>query len=187
MPVSAVPASPFGTVPPDPDKDNGPAQHGLTLTGQSEVGAPLRHAGLASLRQPDLPRHVAEQLAAALRASTEKSADILLNPAELGRVRISLQTGETGVIVSVMADRPETLDLMRRNADLLAQEFREIGYGKTEFSFGQGNGTGAGQGGDGDNATRPSATPAPDDSAIPSSDGSAPPRAMTTDRVDIRL
>ncbi len=37
-----------------------------------------------------------------------------------------------------IADRPETLELMRRHIDILAQEFRDIGYGSAEFSFGQG-------------------------------------------------
>ena len=86
---------------------------------------------------PDLPRHLARQIANALMAGPERVAELTLSPAELGKVRISLVTGETGVIVTILADRHETLELMRRHADLLAQDFSDIGFGSAEFQFGQ--------------------------------------------------
>ncbi len=157
------------------------------FTSQVETSAPLRTnlAGLA--RMPDLPRHVSEQLAAGLRMATEQSAEIRLNPAELGRVRISLHTSDTGVIVSVLAERPETLDLLRRNSDILAQEFREIGYGAAEFSFGQGGDPQTGQESDADRGTYRHGVAKSDDDAPPDV---APLHASTRialDRVDIRL
>lgn len=39
--------------------------------------------------------------------------------------------------VSVNVERPETLDLMRRHIDVLAQEMKDIGYGEVSFSFEQ--------------------------------------------------
>ncbi|KZY47402.1 hypothetical protein A3731_08105 [Roseovarius sp. HI0049] len=78
------------------------------------------------------------QVSAAIRGSTEGSFDIHLNPAELGKVRISLTPSDTGIMVSVLTDRPETLDLLRRHVDLLAQDFRDIGYESASFSFGGG-------------------------------------------------
>ncbi len=78
------------------------------------------------------------QVSAAIRGGLEGSVDIHLNPAELGKVRILLTPSETGILVNVMADRPETLDLLRRHVDLLAQDFRDIGYDDASFSFGAG-------------------------------------------------
>lgn len=86
---------------------------------------------------PDLPQNVAKQMAAAMRAGGESSAELHLSPSELGRVRISLSSSEAGMVVTILAERPETLDLMRRHADQLAREFYEIGYEAAEFSFGQ--------------------------------------------------
>ncbi|MEQ9243185.1 flagellar hook-length control protein FliK [Roseovarius indicus] len=76
------------------------------------------------------------QVSAAIQASTERSFDIHLSPAELGKVRITLSPSESGITVSILADRPETLDLLRRHSDLLAQDFRDLGYDSATFSFG---------------------------------------------------
>lgn len=35
----------------------------------------------------------------------------------------------------ILADRPETQELMRRHIDVLAQEFRSLGYERISFSF----------------------------------------------------
>lgn len=76
------------------------------------------------------------QVSAAIQAQTERAYDIHLSPAELGKVRISLSPSDAGITVSILADRPETLDLLRRHADLLAQDFRDMGYESATFSFG---------------------------------------------------
>ncbi|QEW29444.1 Flagellar hook-length control protein FliK [Roseovarius indicus] len=76
------------------------------------------------------------QVSAAIQASTERSFDIHLSPVELGKVRITLSPSDSGITVSILADRPETLDLLRRHSDLLAQDFRDLGYDSAAFSFG---------------------------------------------------
>lgn len=157
------------------------------LTSQVETSAPLRTSVAGLPRMPDLPRHVSEHLAAGLRQASEQSAEIRLNPAELGRVRISLHTSDTGVTVSVLAERPKTLDLLRRNSDILAQEFREIGYGAAEFSFGQGGDPQTGQESDADRGSYRHDVAKSDGDAMPAV---APLHASTRialDRVDIRL
>lgn len=88
--------------------------------------------------QADLSRHVAQQIVTALRTGGDMASELYLSPSELGRVRISLSSSDLGMVVSIIADRPETLDLMRRHADQLAQDFHDIGYHGAEFSFGQG-------------------------------------------------
>ena len=80
---------------------------------------------------------VASQLAATAIQSGPGTTQIALNPEELGRVRMTLRTTEHGITVAITAERPETMDLMRRNIDLLIKEFEDLGQGSVAFSFGE--------------------------------------------------
>lgn len=93
-------------------------------------------------------RQVADQIP---RLSQTGTVEIALSPDELGSVRMQMVQGESGLTVVVQAERPETLDLMRRNIDQLAQDLAEAGYENTAFEFADGDGSdqGAGQGGQG--------------------------------------
>lgn len=83
----------------------------------------------------DLPVHIARQLADVVRHSPSRPVEITLSPDELGRVRLSMTQSEQGIVFNVLAERPETLDLMRRHIEQLAQEFRSMGYEDIAFSF----------------------------------------------------
>lgn len=85
--------------------------------------------------RPELPRHISQQIMEALQRSASRQADLHLNPVELGRVKISLQTADGSVTVHIAADRPDTADLLRRHLDLLAQELRDIGFHEARFAF----------------------------------------------------
>ncbi len=88
---------------------------------------------------PALERNVIQQIAQAAAQISDRPIELRLNPEELGRVRLVLSLGENNAIsVSIQAERPETLDLMRRNIGDLAREFRDLGYDNPEFSFGSG-------------------------------------------------
>lgn len=108
-----------------------------TSVREARSGQPFGTPGLPAPSQmtPAQAAQVTRQIAMAIQNNPGRSVEITLNPAELGHVRISLSSAEAGMIVSIQADRPETLDLMRRNADLLAEDFRNIGYDTTSFSF----------------------------------------------------
>jgi flagellar hook-length control protein FliK len=80
---------------------------------------------------------VASQIVAAISQSSGTTTEILLNPEELGRVRISLTNGEAGMTVNILAERGETAELMRRNIELLARELRDLGYENPSFTFGE--------------------------------------------------
>jgi len=84
---------------------------------------------------PDAARHAASQMAVAIAQKAGQPTDIALQPEELGRVRMSLSAAENSVTLTVLADRPETADLMRRHIDILAQEFRMLGYDDITFAF----------------------------------------------------
>ena len=86
---------------------------------------------------PEVARGVIRQLAnAATLNLAARPVELSLDPAELGRVRLTLAVSDAGVSVSIVAERPETLDLMRRNADALAAEYRALGYADVTLSFG---------------------------------------------------
>lgn len=91
----------------------------------------------AAMLRTEIPNHVAQQLVQAMHRQPERTVEIALNPAELGRVRMKLSTTETGIVVSILADRPETLDLMRRNINDLGESFADLGYDDIAFAFGQ--------------------------------------------------
>ncbi|MDE9450087.1 flagellar hook-length control protein FliK [Aliiroseovarius sp. Z3] len=86
---------------------------------------------------PELPRLIAAQLADVVRSNPDKPVELTLNPEELGRVRMSFQTEAASLNVFVQVERPETLDLMRRHIEQLAQDMHELGYDEVSFSFQQ--------------------------------------------------
>lgn len=154
----------------------------------TETSTVLRPALATQPQSPEIPRQIAQQIALAVQGGANNSIELQLNPLELGRVRITLSPSEAGMIVSIVADRAETLDLMRRNADMLAQDFRDIGYGATSFDFGQG----AAQHRDAPHDAGDSALNDPDLSVgdlagLPETAPHAPLPTVSTDRVDIRL
>ena len=67
----------------------------------------------------------------------DKVIELKLRPEELGQLRFRIGQGESGLMLSVTADRPETLDLLRRNIDQLARHLSDLGYGSASFSFGE--------------------------------------------------
>ena len=137
------------------------------------------------LRQ-DLPQHLAMQIVSAVQKGRhDRPVQLLLNPAELGQVRISLSASDGTVNVTVIAERPETLDLMRRHIGALAQEFQDIGYERAQFSFGDGHSAPSGQ------KTPDHRDPDRDQNAMPGHtlivlplDTTAP---LISDRLDLRL
>jgi hypothetical protein len=93
----------------------------------------------------DMPRHpargadaahLAQQLATAVRAYPG-GVEVALHPVELGQMRIAMDQQAQDMIVTLSAERSETLDLMRRHVDVLAQEFRDLGLGNCAFRFAQ--------------------------------------------------
>lgn len=88
----------------------------------------------------DLGARVSEQMAQSARNLPGGPVEITLNPEELGRVRMHLTAVDGALTLVVAAEKPETLELMRRNIDQLAQEYRDMGYDALDFSFGQDSG-----------------------------------------------
>ncbi|MCK0095790.1 flagellar hook-length control protein FliK [Yoonia sp. F2084L] len=85
---------------------------------------------------PEMARHAANQIAVVINNSSGKATEIALNPEELGRVRLSMTAVDGAITLHMSTERPETQDLLRRHIDVLAQEFRALGYDTISFSFG---------------------------------------------------
>jgi hypothetical protein len=104
-------------------------------TGADTLPSPRAEQRLAPVTQA-LPHGLGQRLAETIAQFPDRPVEVTLSPEELGRVRMSLSTHDGALTMSVLADRPETLDLLRRNIDQLAQDFRDLGFHDLSFSFG---------------------------------------------------
>jgi hypothetical protein len=95
------------------------------------------------MARTDLPRLVAHQIAVAAPTPGSGPVELRLNPEELGRVSLSLLQSDTKITVTILAERGDTIDLMRRHIALLESEFREIGFDDIRFAFGSASHNGA--------------------------------------------
>jgi len=75
------------------------------------------------------------------------ATELRLMPEELGHVRIDMRHEGDRLVMSVSAERQETLDLLRRHAGELAAELRAAGHSALDLSFGRWSGPGAETGG----------------------------------------
>lgn len=80
----------------------------------------------------------ASQIAARILARGGEAAgpiEIALDPPELGRVRIVIHPAELAVALSIHAELPQTLELLRRQSDSLLGELRSMGYDSVDLEF----------------------------------------------------
>ena len=129
------------------------------------------------------------QIALAVAELGEGQTEIRLSPEELGRVRLTVSSHDTSVVVQIAAERPETADILRRAAEQLSQDLSDLGYREVsiEFRFGPGadaprQRTGAGRQG----RRRPSRAPV--EPAAPRARMMPPPGPrLAAGHLDIRL
>ncbi|MDZ4066037.1 MAG: flagellar hook-length control protein FliK [Tabrizicola sp.] len=116
----------------------------------------------------------------------ETTTEVALSPDELGEVRLSFRPHETDasrIVVMMTFERPEAMDLFRRNADQLVADLKMAGFTGADLGFAQSNpGSGGSAGSDPrTNHAMPVATDAPL-AAAP-----AAPRPGATASLDLRL
>ncbi|UWQ04899.1 flagellar hook-length control protein FliK [Aliiroseovarius crassostreae] len=149
-----------------------------TLSSRAELSAQMR---------TELPRHVALQLADVARKMPDRPVELTLSPEELGKLRLTFSGDLSAMTIAVNVERPETLDLMRRHIDLLAQEMRDIGYGEITFSFTQ-SGAGGKKGGQSFTDHAPSSSgDVTDKGHVPDKAEPVHLNVMTRSGIDIRL
>lgn len=91
--------------------------------------------------EPKIGQELARQIGSGMTNHDSDQIEITLKPEELGMVRLTIAGGERPV-VTVYADHHETLDLLRRHADVLARELESSGLGGAKLSFGNDSGGG---------------------------------------------
>ncbi len=118
-----------------------PETDGVIATREEPLFQNVRDS--ASIAQPatqaaraEITRAIAGQMAATIQVRAASGIiEIALSPEELGRVYIALNGREDGMVLNIAAERPETLDLMRRHLAVLEAEFQSLGYGDISFDL----------------------------------------------------
>jgi len=126
----------------------GAAGPGDVAIGASQAAAPewrlaagtsVQAPGAEAARSLPVPQQaIAGQVAVAIAGARERHIEVRLDPPELGRVQIQIDTSDTGLRAIVLAERPETHDLLRRHADLLERELAEAGFRDVDLGFSRG-------------------------------------------------
>ncbi|HBS48799.1 MAG TPA: hypothetical protein DEA05_01275 [Rhodobacteraceae bacterium] len=104
-----------------------------THTGETKATVPT---AVGTGHSAVLSTAMIRQTAEGLIRHPDHALEITLNPEELGRVRLCLAQGESGAVISIQAERDGTLDLIRRHAQELVDEFRRQGFGTVALNLG---------------------------------------------------
>lgn len=139
-----------------------PLSH-ITVTATSTIAG---QAVSLTAHQP-----LAPTLIAIARDTGPGTVELTLAPEELGNLRITLIPDGDTMRINLVAERPETLDLLRRHAAQLTQEFRQAGFSGTSLGFAQG-GSGAFAG----------SHPPPNQPSVTLPEPASPPQAIPAGR-----
>lgn len=111
---------------------NGPA-------GPSQVSQLAKANPMSAARQPEKPPAPMEQVAVHIKKAFGDGADrinIKLNPAHLGRVEVRMDIGRDGQLSAViLAEKPETLEMLQRDAKGLEKALQAAGLDTDLDSF----------------------------------------------------
>lgn len=112
-------------------------QQAMTVEPAGGPGAAISHRPetVPHNGASNLPPAFGHRLAEIVARFPDRPVEVTLSPEELGRVRMTLATQDGTLTLAVHADRSETVELMRRHIDQLAQEFRDLGFADLNFSF----------------------------------------------------
>ena len=122
---------------------NDPAKALTNPLAEGAVPPPLPHVSVepdratvaANAAHRPLPPGIAHQLAVNISHRPGREVEITLSPEELGKVRMTVSAAEGTLTLTLTAARADTLDLLRRHIDQLAQDFRDLGFDRLNFSF----------------------------------------------------
>ncbi|MGL4321955.1 MAG: flagellar hook-length control protein FliK, partial [Paracoccaceae bacterium] len=119
------------------------------VMGHQSVAAVIeRAAEIPSVKFADLSAAIGR---AAVEGAPQTTTTLQIDPIELGTVAFNMDTGPAGLIVTITAERPETLDLLRRNAEQFLGDLRQSGFLGASLQFGQ---SGAGHSGQQDQSAQ---------------------------------
>jgi len=109
----------------------------VSAPAPSQVTAPVAQQTPMQTLHSNAPQIVARLLDQAVH-TPGRVVEVRLNPEELGQVRMLLTLAETTAVLTLSADRSETLDALRRHAELLSRDLRALGYDDVQFAFDHG-------------------------------------------------
>lgn len=135
-------------------------------------------------------QQIARQIGDRIPPAESPGFDLALDPEELGKVRLKLVTQDGTSVLTIHAERPETLDLMRRHVATLEQDLRAQGHESLTLRFSGGSGQGSGQEQSGNSRTpfedaRTGSNLRIPDTPLP--EGKSAPRSGPRDHLDLRL
>ena len=91
-----------------------------------------------SLQMPVAPTSnggIQSQIVHAIVSSENSEVEVKLSPQELGSVRIVMTPRDTGMQVTIYAERQDTLEVLRRDQDGLAADLESMGFSHSEMEF----------------------------------------------------
>ncbi len=181
-PAAAVP---LPSLPADFILDSPPASLELAAPEAGPAPGPAAPAGTSAAPTAVAAAPVPPQGLGALAVSIAAgpgagTIEVTLAPAELGEVQLSLAREGEHLRVQVIAERPETLDLLRRHGDSLLADLRAAGFAQTSLSFAGRDGTAGGQ-------DRPGGAPPDPRPPAPETPALAPPPVAATTGLHLRL
>ncbi|WP_157971001.1 flagellar hook-length control protein FliK [Pseudogemmobacter bohemicus] len=112
------------------------AEAGPVTTLNMPTGRDITAHHMVPVSRPEMPAQIPTQISHALVSASGPVTELRLSPDELGTIRIELKTDREKVTVTLLAERPETLDLLRRHSDRLVAEFRAAGFSEMSLGFG---------------------------------------------------
>jgi hypothetical protein len=158
---------------------------GLTPLAEPEhrmVRSPITdHSVPASVPAVTL-RDLPQMVAVTLRETPDRQVELRLDPPELGAVRFGIDSQATGLVVTIIAERPDTADLMRRHAEQFLADLRHAGFQGASLQFGS-SGNPNGQGTDRSTTPPPTANPI----TSPAFPPTAQPRPAAAGGLNLRL
>lgn len=111
---------------------------GLAPSGASSAAGTPGTAASAQSPVAAQGAAVTAQLAAAVSRSAEGTLEVRLDPQELGRVKLGLSGSSESLTVTIIAERPETLELIRRNLESFSADLADMGFAGLNFEMGTG-------------------------------------------------
>ncbi|MBU2959577.1 flagellar hook-length control protein FliK [Citreicella sp. C3M06] len=153
-------------------------------SGDIRSASASMHAASPPSARAEHTSAVMRQIADAATTGTpnsDGSIELQLRPVELGHMRFKMMHGEHGMTMHISAERPETLDMLRRNIDQLSRYLDELGYESTSFTFGDGH-TGSNPGGG-----RAMPVTAQNVPQLTDSPDTAPPLSIASGGLDLRF
>ncbi len=165
-----------------------PEMEDVQVAKETPASSTNRDSGLyvqamTAAARAETTRAIASQMANAINVRSHAGTiEVALNPEELGRVSIVLNGRDDGLYMTITAERPETLDMMRRHLSVLETEFQNFGLGGLSIDLG----TSADAQSDEPDSNEDTQFLAPQ-SEHPPEAGPTPSRASPDGRIDIRL